>query len=578
MNRLELRKDIGLSQAKMAKRLGKRTVAVSLDDFARIRQGGHFYVDKTRMIADLLAFNPDGISLFARPRRFGKSLNLSMLYHFFSNISDPSLFDGLEISKDRSLCERHQNHYPAILLSLKDVHGRNYESFIRLYGLSFSLAASKFSYLLESEALTSREKDFVRRAIDNELAEEELCFSLRNFSRYLHRHHGVPVAIFVDEYDVPLEKASHQDCYPVLLYFMQVLFSASFKSNEDMAFGVLTGCLRESKENLFTGFNNAMVYGLLDDGFASYFGFTREEVSLALSQYGLSSREEEVKRWYDGYRVGGYDLYCPYDICCLLQRSLTSENVVMESFWRNSSANELVYDLLAHASPSVQGDIDALMAGKSIVKNVDLALSYRDLSLQDESVWGLLLATGYLTVRSKADHNVELVIPNLEVMDIFHSSVLKWVKNDLVPEYAPSLSLVPSLLEGDKPGIEKALNTFLKETIGVHDYAQDKDQKEAFYHALTLGLLSAPSQKRVIVKSNAELGEGYPDIYLYDMEASTATLIEIKYADGGDFKRAIEEGLAQIHGRHYEEGLPPLEKVHKVVLAFYKKRCVAAVE
>ena len=600
MKYLELRNALGLSQAEMAKALGvslrtysryekgdeevkevqrksllssTRSVATSVDDFAKIIKGHHFYVDKTKMIEDLLSFNPEGVTLFTRPRRFGKSLNLSMLYHFFSNTSDSSLFDGLYISSNEALCKKHQNHYPAILLSLKDVHGLDYESFISLYGLSFSLLASKYAYLLDSPSLGDNQKLFIKKAIDHELNDVELSFSLRNLSRCLHLHHGVPVAMFIDEYDVPLEKASKLDCYPKVLSFMQVLFSSAFKSNEDVAFAVLTGCLRENKENLFTGFNNASVYGLLDEAFAPHFGFTEEEVGKALNQFGLMSRQEEIKRWYDGYRIGGYDIYCPYDICCLLQHSLSDSELVVESYWKNSSANEVIYDLLVHGDKIVQGDIETLMEGKSVYKDVDLALSYRDLSYQDESIWGLLLSTGYLTVKSKQGRRLELTIPNQEILDLFQSTLYQWVKKDLIGKFASHSKLLPSLLEGDEKGIETSLNAFLMESLGVHDYARNEKEKEAFYHALLLGLVSASSSRDISIKSNIEVGEGYPDLCLFDINNDRASIIETKYAYEGNFDGAIKEGESQFERCHYEDGVGDSKQTHKIVIAFYKKRC-----
>lgn len=545
----------------------------SLDQFDEIRKQKAFYIDKTSMIQTLLTINPRGCTLFTRPRRFGKSLNLSMLYHFFRLDGDPSLFEGLNIQNNIDLCRVHQNAYPAFMMSLKDVHGMEFEELLARFALSFSFIADKFSSLLSSPKVNSSDKAFLKKAIDKELNPTELSFAFKNLCHLLHAHYGIAPAVFIDEYDVPLEKSSQKGFYQQTLDFMQTLFSSAFKSNEDLSFAIFTGCLRESKENLFTGFNNPLVDGVLDDAFSSSFGFTDEEVYESLKAFHREKEAKRVNTWYGGYRFGKGKLHCPFDVCLYLQNSM-KKSIVMETYWKNVSSNDIIFHLLEEAGLQIKEDVERLLQGQSIEKVIDLALSYRDISYGDDLIWNYLVALGYLTVIRRYEDRCVLKIPNAEIRTIFDKQILRYIKTILTPKYAAFPGLMDAYFEGNSEGIASAFNGLLRECVGIHDYARQEKEQEAFYHALVLGVISAlPKDEFVLISSNKEKGEGFPDIILENILRKQVIIVEIKLAKNGDFQTSFEEGFAQIAKRHYAEGFPSNMELGHYVMAFSKKQC-----
>ena len=550
---------------------GPRPIDVATDSFEKLRKGNFFYVDKTALIEDLVSLRGSEVALFTRPRRFGKSLNLSMLKSFFSLDSDPSLFRGLYISTKRQIVEEHQGKYPTFFMSLKDAYGLTLNDFLSRFAHSLSLALAPFAALADSAKLEESDKDFLAKALRRELDPVALSFSLRYICKILRAHYERSAVVLLDEYDVPLEKASSNGYYQQALDFMETLFSSGFKGNPDVAFAVLTGCLRSGKENLFTGFNNARIYDVLDEDSSSFFGFTDEEVRLALEEYGLSAKEEEVRRYYDGYRQGGESIYCPFDVVNYILDHRANPNAPAKFYWRNSSSNEIIYRMLEHASPSLKDDVETLLEGNSVRKSVNLSLSYRDLLYDEDNVYSLLLSTGYLTAGKGRDGVYDLWIPNEEIKSLFKTQISRYVDKSLSLKYGAFPGLLDLTLSGNEERLSSIFNAFFMETIGIHDYARKETDREGFYHGLILGIYSSMKRSSFIsVHSNRESGEGFPDIVIDDLEENRTAILEVKYASEGNFDAAIEEGMSQIKEKNYGQ------KGNCVfgVIACYKKRCV----
>ena len=556
-----------------------KQLPVGIESFSKIIQNNYYYVDKTNMIKDLLNSISE-VTLFTRPRRFGKSLNMDMLKSFFKAGTDTSLFNGLAISKEKELCEKYQGKYPVISLSLKDVGGMVFEDFID--GIKIIISRSAYPYkrlLLQSSQLDDDDKENARCIAANKFKSmADVYSSLNMLSRLLYQHYGKKVIIIIDEYDVPLDKAYQSGFYDEMVKFMRLFFGSALKTNEYLEFAVLTGCLRISKESIFTGLNNFKVIGISDTRFSEYFGFTGTEVKEMLEYYGLEDKYTLFKEWYDGYRFGNTEVYCPWDVinqCGLLYED---GEAPMQSYWINSSGNDIVRDILKGASANTKGQIESLVSEESIKRTINTDLTYADLKNADKVqketyLWSILYATGYLTDAARPEGKIHtLVIPNKEILEIYKEQVLYWF-NTIACQDSQWGQLCSAVENGDAAGIETALNNILPKSISIRDTYAKKDMKENFYHGLLIGLFL--HNERWVVKSEQESGEGYPDILVKAVEKGTGCVFEIKYAGNGRFDEACGKAMQQIKEKKYVDILKQegIETIYLYGIAFYRKSC-----
>ncbi|MBO5528785.1 MAG: AAA family ATPase [Bacilli bacterium] len=547
------------------------------DDFRNTRERGFYYVDKTKLIEDLIEKGEDLI-LFTRPRRFGKSLNLSMIRYFFDKSMDSSsLFSGLYISKNATIFKAHLNRYPTIFLTLKDLTFARLEDNLPRLGKMVAAAFEPYRHLARDERLNAADKDFLCRLEQNRLSAAELSSSLLDLSRILESCLGEKSVIIVDEYDVPLEKASLAQgdaAYNAMVEFIRTFFSSAFKSNPHLFKGVLSGCLRISKESIFTGLNNVVVRGVLDKDYAEYFGFTDEEVHTLLQTYLLLDKEEEVREFYDGYCFSSCRLYCPYDVLNYVKDHLSFENATPRYYWANSSGNEILERLLEKADSQTMDEIEGLMEGNSIIKSVRLDLSFKDLYDSMINIYSVMLASGYLTcVQEVSIGEFELKIPNKQIHYLFKTQIKSHLENFVIPGLVGP-SFLQAFFQKDINGIARPVNAFLLNAIGIQDYARNKEMAEAFYHGVLLTMLSTANKSRFIrVFSNREKGEGYPDLIIENPLADQAVIIEIKQTTSPSLDEAFQEGKNQILDKRYQEGLrAEYGNVIAYVAVFQKKR------
>lgn len=556
----------------------RKKLPIGIENFEEFSKENFYYVDKTMFIAELLN-NWGKVNLFTRPRRFGKSLNISMLKCFFEINCEKTLFDGMDILQEKELCKQYMGKFPVISISLKGVDGLNYQQAYAALRRLIGNEALRFYYLSDSPELLPDEKKTYQALIHVKdgkftMDDEMLVDSLRTLSQLLSKHFSQKVILLIDEYDVPLDKAFQAGYYDEMIVLIRNLFSNALKTNEFLQFAVLTGCLRVSKDSIFTGLNNLKVHTITDVRYDQYFGFTEEEVNGMLAFYGLESYRDIIREWYDGYRFGKVSLYCPWDVLNYCDELLADEEAEPENYWANTSGNDMVRRFIDKADKNTKNEIEQLVNGGTIVKSIKQELTYKDMDDSIENVWSILLATGYLTQRGRfSNRQFELAIPNKEVRELFIDLVKDWFKETTRADWSRIEKFCMAFPKGDVTRIGEMLHDYLWDSISVRDTAVRKNRKENFYHGMLLGLLQ--SQGNWLIQSNAELGEGYSDISICTSE-KIGIIIELKYAEDGNLEKGCEEALKQIEEKKYAAGLKwkGMKNIIKYGIAFCEKECM----
>lgn len=561
-----------------------KKLPVGLENFQEIQKSGFYYVDKTKLIEQLLE-NWSKVNLFTRPRRFGKTLNMSMLKSFFEIGTDRTLFDGLYISRNQKLCEEYMGKYPVIFLSLKGIDGLSFEAAKYRLTELIGVEAERFAFLADSEKLTENERSKYRAIIHlvngkYSMDEDMLVSSLQTLSQLLCRHYGQKAMILIDEYDVPLDKAFQHGYYKEMVSLIRGLFGQALKTNDDLQFAVLTGCLRVSKESIFTGLNNFKVYAADDVRYEEEFGFTNEEIKKLLANYNLQEHFEKVKEWYDGYHFGNADIYCPWDVINYVDDLLSDPNVQPKSYWINSSGNDLVKRFIEQADITTKDEIEQLIAGNAVEKRIRSDLTYDEIDNSIDNIWSVLFTTGYLTRLGKADNGVyKLIIPNQEIREVFVQHIREWF-NQIVANNRASIDKInQGFLEGKAETIQRELTMFLGETIRVFDTKARNEEKEIFYHGILLDILK--NYPGWVVKSNRESGDGFADILLKPKNPDAGIIVELKDVRSlHDLDQACERALEQIKDRRYDTELREdgRNDILAYGIAFCRKRCKVVVE
>lgn len=563
---------------------GKARLPMGMEDFERIRREGFYYVDKTGLIKGLLE-HMAYVNLFTRPRRFGKTLNMSMLKNFFETGSDRTLFDGLEISGEKEICDEYMGKFPVISVSLKSVESDTFDGAKEKMRSVIGDEASRFLFLAQSDRLSETDRLQYKKLVELDdkgmfaMPDGLLENSLLMLSRFLQKHYGQKTVILIDEYDVPLDKAYQSGYYDAMVAFIRGLFGQALKTNNSLYFAVLTGCLRISRESIFTGFNNFNVYTVSDVPYNEYFGFTDSEVRDLLAYYGLMDKYGEIKAWYDGYRFGGLEIYCPWDVISHCHALRMSSSVSPCNYWINTSSNDIVRRFINRADAVTRDEIEKLIGGGSVKKEIHQELTYRDLDSDMDNLWSLLFTTGYLTQDGEAENGrTGLVIPNREVRWIYIRQIRKWFREETLKNRQELECFCRAFEEKDVAAIEAGFTSYLRKTISIRDTNVKKEMKENFYHGILLGIFANMGCWKV--KSNVEYGEGYSDICVEIEDSGTGIVIELKYAEGTAFDAACEEALRQMKDRNYEETLldDGMKTIYRYGIACYKKRCKVAVE
>lgn len=561
----------------------KNKLPIGIENFEKIRTEGFYYIDKTGLIRELLQ-NWGEVNLFTRPRRFGKSLNMSMLKNFFEIGCDSALFDGLEISGETVLCEEYMGKFPVISISLKSVSGDDDGVARRMLADEIRREAERFQFLCESEKLTEHDKQryldiLGTKEFQGILPDNVIMNSLKVLSGLLQKHYGQKVIILIDEYDVPLDKAMQAGYYDNMVNLLRNLFGQALKTNDSLQFAVLTGCLRVSKESIFTGLNNLKVLTIMDVQFDEYFGFTDREVRDLLDYYEMSDFYGTVKEWYDGYHFGNVDVYCPWDVICYCDKLRTNPEEYPGNYWSNTSGNGIIRQFIEMARGITKQEIEKLMAGDTVEKIVRQELTYKELYDSIDNMWSILLTTGYLTQKGKPEgRKITLSIPNKEIREIFESQIMEWFHDTARQDGAALEAFCEAFEDGNATGVEEKFNAYLKKTISIRDTAVRKDKKESFYHGILLGLLGYKDSWSV--SSNTETGEGYSDILVEIDDKELGIIIEVKYAENADFEAGCRKAMEQIEENCYEEKLVDagMQRIFKFGIACYKKRCRVVLE
>ena len=556
----------------------RRKLPIGIDGFEKIRTNDFYYADKTLFIKELLQ-NWGEVNLFTRPRRFGKTLNMSMLKCFFEIGGDPALFEGLKIAQEKELCEKYMGKFPVISISLKSVDGLSYEAAVTALRRAIGNEACRFGFLTESERLGQNDKELymgLTAVKDGKylMTDGVLTDSLKTLSLLLEKHYGQKAILLIDEYDVPLDKAFQAGYYDEMVSLIRNLLGNALKTNDSLYFAVLTGCLRISKESIFTGLNNPKVHTISDVRYDEYFGFTNADVDELLEFYGLSAYKDTIKDWYDGYRFGDTDVYCPWDVINYCDELLADPSAEPENYWANTSGNDLIRRLLKKANQSTRNDVEQLINGGTIIKPIRQELTYREVEDSIDNIWSVLYSTGYLTCRRRVPgKKMELVLPNWEVRELFIELVKDWFEETTQADSGRISRFCAAFPSGDTDTIQEMLSDYLWDSISVRDTAVRRNMKENFYHGMLLGLLQ--NQDSWLVKSNAETGEGYSDISIQTPDR-VGIVIELKYADDGNLEKACAEALGQIEEKKYAESLKRwgTKKILKYGIAFYEKECM----
>lgn len=552
---------------------------VGIEDFEEMRTMEFYYVDKTGMIRELLN-NLGKVNLFTRPRRFGKTLNMSMLQYFFAPGCDRGLFDGLEISKEKELCDKYMGKFPVISVSLKDAAGENFEEAKESLRSAIGYEAMRFQFLLQSEHLSETDRRQYESLLElNDrgefrMSDALLKDSLLILSRLLQKHYGQKAIILIDEYDVPLDKSYHFGYYDAMVNLIRSMFGKTLKTNQNLYFAVLTGCLRVSKESIFTGLNNFNVYTVKEVQYHEYFGFTDAEVRKMLEYYNFMEQYDAIKEWYDGYHFGDFEIYCPWDVMSYCHALKMNPSINPQNYWVNTSSNDIIRKFINMAGTVTRNEIEQLINGGSVKKEIRQELTYRDLDSDIDNLWSLLYTTGYLTQCGNEDGDVvELVVPNREIRMIYIRQIREWFKEETKRDSGKLESFCKAFLENDTTSIEEGFNAYLGKMISIRDTTTRKDRKENFYHGLLLGILG--NMDDWIVMSNAESGEGYSDITVEAETKEIGVVIELKYAEDAAFEEGCRKALQQIREKNYEEVLvrDGMKTIYRYGIACYKKRC-----
>ena len=551
-----------------------KKLPVGIDSFEKLRREDFYYVDKSRMIVDLMA-NWGEVNLFTRPRRFGKTLNMSMLKCFFEIGTDKSLFDGLRVSEEKELCEKYMGKYPVVFVSLKDVDGLTFEDAYDMLREIIRKECVRLQFLMDSDALTDAEKEPMKRLLGNRPERVDIKNSLALLCSLLEKHYGQKPILLIDEYDVPLDKAYYHGYYPQMIDLIRAMFQAALKTNSSLFFAVLTGCLRVSKESIFTGLNNLKVCSISDVKFDEFFGFTDEEVRAMLSAYGLESHYEETREWYDGYRFGGQDVYCPWDVINYCDDLLSNPRQKPRAYWMNTSGNDMVRRLIDRSTNgTTQMEIERLIAGETITKTLNEQLTHNEVDASIENIWSLLYMTGYLTAVDYPDGSrYELRIPNREVRQIYMQQVLSWFNHKVESETDKLTNLYAAFETGDTETIKEILDEQLLDTVSFYD------ARESFYHGFLLALLSTCANWNV--SSNIETGKGRSDIIAGRKDRKVGFVVEVKdVKDEEKLESACEAALRQIDERDYTAILRRfrLKEIRKYAIAFWDKECRVAMK
>ena len=565
----------------------KKRLPIGIDSFEKLRSLDFYYVDKTGLIRELL--NRWGeVNLFTRPRRFGKTLNMSMLKCFLEIGCDRSLFDGLEIAEDTKLCEQYMGKFPVISISLKGVNGADYAAARSLLCSVIGNEAMRFQFLLEDEGLTEREKRQYRQLVDVgteggesfAMSDSVLAGSLKTLSSLLEKHYGRKVILLIDEYDVPLSKANDRGYYGGMVLLIRNLFEQALKTNPSLYFAVLTGCLRVSKESIFTGLNNPKIFSIMDDDCDSGFGFTDEEVKEMLVSYELTDKYDQIREWYDGYLFGEARLYCPWDVINYVDRLQVKRNLSPQNYWSNTSGNDAVRHFIEKMGDGVmKGEIEALIAGETVSKEIHEDLTYNRLYDSPEHIWSLLFMTGYLTRRgSEEGAGLALTIPNMEIRSIFTRQIMDMFKEDVAKDGQLLRDFCAALESGNASKVEELFSAYLEKTVSIRDTFARKPLKENFYHGILLGILGYKNDW--YVRSNKEAGDGYSDILIQTEDENTGIVIEMKYAETREFDTVCRKAVEQIDRNGYAEELRKngCRRILKYGIACHKKQCQAMLE
>lgn len=558
------------------KMAGLKKLPIGIENFEKLRQEDFYYIDKTRLIEQLLTRWGE-VNLFTRPRRFGKSLNMSMLQSFFEIGKDKTLFDGLRISDNQELCEEYQGKFPVVSVSLKGINGATYEEARRFLIKTINEEARRLSVLSDSTELDETDHELLTQLKKKEMTNDSLVYSIRELTELLEKHYGSKVIVLIDEYDVPLAKANENGYYDEMVLLIRNLFENALKTNNSLKFAVLTGCLRIAKESIFTGLNNFKVYSITDKSFDETFGFTDAEVRELLRYYGQEKYYETVKEWYDGYRFGNVDVYCPWDVINFCSDHLADPGLEPKNYWANTSGNSVIshfIDSVGKPQKLTRMELEQLVNGGIVQKEINSELTYKELYSSIDNLWSTLFMTGYLTQRGEPSGNrYNLVIPNREIRNIITNHILKMFKENVKDDGKTVSDLCDALLNKNPEKVELIFTEYMKKTISIRDTFARKPTKENFYHGLLLGILGFKENWSVM--SNRESGDGFGDILIRIEDEDVGIVIEVKYADDGNLQGECEKALQQIVDIRYTEALEQ-EGIHTIIkygIACYRKKC-----
>lgn len=570
-----------------------KNLPVGVESFEEMRREEFYFVDKTGLIKELLN-NRGKVNLFTRPRRFGKTLSMSMMKSFFEIGCDESLFEGLEISYETKLCEEYMGQFPVVSLSLRGVEAFDFQTACRMMARVINEEARRLQFLLESERLTDIDKEAYYGLLKKDMDIDTLSCSIREFTEVLHKHYGKRVIVLIDEYDVPLAKANEYGYYDEMVMLVRSLFGAALKTNDNLQFAVLTGCLRVAKESIFTGLNNFKVLSIMDAAYDEYFGFTDTEVREMLRYFGFEHAYDKVKEWYDGYRFGNTDVYCPWDVICYCDKLRFDPKLQPQNFWINTSGNQVIEHFIERMDRQkkfrkddgtedkarlTKGEMERLINGDAVQKEIHQELTYKDLYSSVDNIWSVLFMTGYLTRRGDADGNtVNLVIPNREIRNVYTEQIMKLFKEQVSRDGETLDAFCEALLAGEPEEVEKQFTSYMEQTISVRDTFVRKPLKENFYHGILLGILGFKGGWSVT--SNREAGDGFSDIQIAIDDEDVGIVIEIKYAQNGDCEAECRKALKQIDANRYAENFYQDEvgTLLKYGIACSRKRCRVMLE
>lgn len=555
-----------------------KKLPIGIESFEKIRTDDFYYVDKTKMIEKLLD-NWGEANLFTRPRRFGKSLNMSMLKSFFEIGTDAHLFDGLYIAQQKEICEKYMGKYPVVSISLKGVNAENYEDAKALLRKVINEEARRLQFLMDSERLTATDKELYRQMLSIQMEEETIVYSIREMTELLCKHYQKRVIVLIDEYDVPLAKANERNYYDQMVLLLRNLFENTLKTNDNLYFAVLTGCLRVAKESIFTGLNNFRVYSLNNTMFDEFFGFTDSEVRQMLAYYGQEQCFDTVKEWYDGYHFGNVDVYCPWDVINYCMERRENHNLQPRNYWLNTSGNDVIRHFVENVENGkklAKAELERLVNGDSVQKAIQEELTYKELYSSMDNLWSALYMTGYLTEKGESNGNMHnLMIPNLEIRNIITEQILTMFRDKVAEDGKMLEQFCVALENGEPDEVERIFTEYMQKTISVRDTFVRKPTKENFYHGILLGILGYKEGWTVV--SNKECGEGFSDILVRMDDSDTGIIIEIKYTEREQMAAECEKALKQIDSRHYTDAFsyeePEIQTVLKYGISCNRKTC-----